>query len=453
MDFPFLSFFNKGHERSIKAKKNILFIAFLKSLGILSSLLLVPITISYVDKSHYGIWLTISSVVAWLSLLDIGLSNGMRNRFTEAIAKGDEKSAKAYVSTTYFSLSIIFFSLWVVFLLVNKYIDWCALLKITESNASDVSALVLIVFSYFCMQFVLRIVNTILTANQQPAKSSLIDVLGQLFSLLIIFILTKTTQGSLVNLGLGLTIAPLLILSTANVLLFRGGYKKYAPAWSCFKLKYFKDIFGLSFKFFVIQTAALIQYQTANIIIARNFSTESVADYNITYKYFSVLLMGFMILLTPFWSASTEAFSKKDFTWIKNAVKRYNQILLLFIGAGIVMLLVSSFIYDLWLGKGITTSISFQMSLWCFIYVITSMFGAIYVYLLNGIGAVKIQFYSSMITPILFIFLCWWFIGCLHWGVYSLFVASIIANLNGIFIAPLQYRKIFIERKEGIWRA
>jgi O-antigen/teichoic acid export membrane protein len=446
----FLSGFNKGHERSIKARKNIFFLALIKVVGILTSLLLVPIAIDYVDKVQYGVWLTVSSIVVWFSFFDIGLTNGMRNKFAEAVSQGDEKSAKAYVSTTYFSLTVLFLLVWGIFVSINRYLDWCAILKIPESNASDVRLLMLIVFTYFVISFILKTVNTVLTANQQPAKASLIDILGQLLSLLAIFILTQTTQGSLIHLGLGLTVSPLIILLIANLFLFGGEYKKYAPAIQCFHFKYLKAIWNLSFKFFVIQIAALIQYQTANIIIARSFSMENVTDYNVVFKYFSVLLMGFTILLTPFWSASTEAFSKNDCAWIKNTVKRYNRILFLFILVGLIMLLASSFIYNWWVG---ITTIPFLMSFWCLLYAITSSYGAIYVNLLNGIGAIKIQFYSSLITPVLFILLCWLFIDVFRWGLFSLFIASIISNLNGIIIAPLQYRKIFIEKKGGIWKA
>lgn len=444
--------FNEGNERSVNAKKNIFFLVLIKLLSILISLLLVPVTIGYVSSGSYGIWLTVSSIVVWFGFFDIGLSNGMRNRFAEATARGDEKAAKTYVSTTYISLAVIFFVLWIIFIFLNRFLNWSSILNISENISLEVQLLVFIVFSYFCMQFVLKTVNMVLIANQQPAISSLIDLIGQVFSLLIIWVLTKTTEGSLINLGLGLTIAPLIVLLGANLLLFNRGYKKYAPAFRDFKFEYLNNIFGLSAKFFIIQVAALVQYQTANFIIARNFDMESVTDYNITYKYFNILLMGFTIILSPFWSASTDAYARGDFSWIKNTIKRYRQVLLLFICFGTIMLSVASFAYDIWIGKGVT-SISFVMSFWCFIYVATTMYGSIYVHLLNGIGAVKIQFYSSLITPILFILLCWIFIENLHMGVYCIFIASIISNLNGIALAPLQYRKVFVEKKGGLWKA
>src|SRR5664280_113011 len=93
------NFFNQGNERSVNAKRNILFIAILKGCGIAISLFLVPVTIHYVNPTRYGIWLTLSSIVGWFSFFDIGLGNGLRNKFAEAIASENHDLARTYVST------------------------------------------------------------------------------------------------------------------------------------------------------------------------------------------------------------------------------------------------------------------------------------------------------------------------------------------------------------------
>ncbi len=63
-----------------------------------------------------------------------------------------------------------------------------------------------------------------------------------------------------------------------------------------------KDFLILGIIFFIIQIAGIVQYETANIIIARSFATADVTSYNIVYKYFGVLDMVFVIFLAPFWS-------------------------------------------------------------------------------------------------------------------------------------------------------
>ncbi|MEO8822363.1 MAG: hypothetical protein ABI366_02235 [Ginsengibacter sp.] len=441
---------NKGQERSVKAKKNIIGSFFLKGSSIIISIVMVPLAINYVNVSQYGIWLTLSSIVVWFSFFDIGLTQGLRNKFAEAVAKGDNELAQIYVSTTYAILAIICSSLWVMFLFVNQFLDWSHILNVSESMHQEVSVLALMVFSYFCLQFVLRIINTLLIANQQPALSSLLTVLGQIFSLVCIFILVKTTNGSLIKLGAVFCFSPLLALLLGTVFFFRKSYKIFRPSISKVKFSYAKGLFNLGLVFFVIQIAGIIQYQTANFIIARNFTTSDVTSYNIVFKYFNILQMIFVIFLTPFWSASTEAFLKNDIRWIKKSIKKYNQLTVLLIFCGCIMLYFAQPVYDLWLGKG-KVNITFYLSLFGFIYFTTTMFADTYVSFLNGINALRIQFIACLVSPVIYIGIAFLLIKYYKLGPFSLFIASILCNFNGLILAPLQYHMVVNKKKKGIW--
>jgi O-antigen/teichoic acid export membrane protein len=214
---------------------------------------------------------------------------------------------------------------------------------------------------------------------------------------------------------------------------------------------YAKDLFNLGLIFFLIQFAAIIQFQTANIIIARNFGTEDVTAYNIVYKYFGILNMIFTIFIMPFWSASTEAYQQNDIEWIKNGIKKYNQANIMLAFLGLIMLVFSSTVYRLWLGQG-KVNITFSLSLWGFIYFNVMMYGGKYVNFLNGISALRIQFISSIISPFLYIAVAVLLIRYYKLGVYSLFIASVVANFNGFILAPLQYNKIIVKKSNApIW--
>ncbi len=441
---------SKGQERSVKAKKNILISLFVKGGSILISFILVPLTINYINPERYGIWLTLSSIVAWFSFFDIGITHGLRNKFAEAVAKEDYDSAQMYVSTTYGIISIIFIVIWVLFLIINPFLDWSSLLNLSQEYGAEVGVLALIVFTYFCLRFILRTITTVLTADQQPGKASLIDLLGQFIALLTIAVLVKTTAGSLIYLGLALCAAPLLALIGANIFFFSGEYKKYSPVVSKVKFSHAKSLFNLGVIFFVIQIAGIIQFQSANVIISRGFGPEDVTAYNIVYKYFGILNIVFAIFLSPFWTAATDAFFKDDIAWIRKSIKKYNQLIIFFIIGGTLMLFFAESFYDLWLGKD-TVHIEFSLSLWCFLFFVFTMFSNIYVSFLNGISALKLQFWTCILSPILYVVLAILFIQYYRMGVYALFVASIIANFNGIILAPIQYYMVVVKKKKGIW--
>ena len=444
-------FITEGNKRSVEAKKNVIGSIFIKVMSIAISLVMVPMTIHYINPTQYGIWLTMSSMVAWISFFDIGFTQGLRNRFAEAKAKGDRQLTKTYVSTAYFFIGIIFISLWILLLLANQFIDWGRLLNIDEKSAHEVTGLAYIIFSYFCFQFVFKIITTILIADQKPAKAAMLNLVGQFFSLIAIYILTKLTSGSLIYLALAIGVAPTLVIIGANLYFFNTKYRDYSPSFRFVKKKYAKDIITLGFKFFVLQIAAIVQYQTILFLIAHYFDPLQVTSYNIAYKYFGILQMGFLILVTPLWSGVTDAYNSGDIEWIRNAVKKYLYILIPFILIGAAMLAIAKPIYDLWLGENVVI-VPFSISLLCYIFISTTLFAYIFVFVINGIGALQMQFYSSIITSIAFVALAMILIKHFHFGVESILIASIVSNLFGLIIAPIQYYQIIIKRRHaGIW--
>lgn len=450
---PFIFKLFGGSERSVKVTLNVFFLALIKGVSIVVNLSIIPITIKYVSPSQYGIWITLSSMIAWISFFDIGFSNGLRNRFTAAIAKNNLVLAKELVSTAYVFLGIIFFVVWALLILFNNFINWSQLLNAPPELNGEIRFLGIILGTYFCLQFVLRIIVTIVTADQKPAIGSLIDVSGQLLAFLFIFFLAQVfpQSGSLTILSISFTLFPLMVLIFANILLFRKKYRIYSPSIKYFRMECIRDVFGLGIRFFVIQIAGVIQFQTANFLISHFFGPSDVTIYNIAFRYFSILNMLFAILLTPQWSAVTDAYIKNDFEWIRRMVKKYLFFAFGFAFLGILMLVFSTFVYRIWIGENIVL-VPFEISLYMSIYFILTNFVSLYVSVLNGIGAIRIQFYVCLISPILFILSSYYMVNYLNMGVYAIVIASIISNVNGIIVAPLQYYNV-MRGKRGIWTA
>jgi len=441
------TFFTQGDARSIKAKKNILILSVVKGLSILISLVMLPLTLHYINPTRYGIWLTLTSIIGWFSFFDIGFGNGLRNKFAESVAKGDDEKARIYVSTTYAVLSIIIAIILLFFLLVNPLLDWSKLLNAPADMNKELSSLVIVVFVFFCVTFILRLINTVLTANQQPAKASIFDLVSNLISLSLIFILTKTTSGNLIYLGTVFSISPVLVLGLSSIWFYSNQYKKYAPSFKYVKFRYARDLMTLGLKFFIIQIAAILLYQTNNIIIAQLFGPDQVTPFHVSYRYFGIVTMASGIIMLPFWSAFTEAWTKKDVAWIKNTMKKLRSIWSFLIVAVIVMLVFSDFIFKLWIGDEVKVPI--QISIVMAVYVIINTWNAIYSYFLNGVGKIKLQLYAGIFAAILNIPFAI-FLGK-YLGIYGIILATSILALGSAVWSPIQYKKIIEGRAKGIW--
>jgi len=436
-------YFNSGAERSIKAKKNIIVLSLYKGISIVLNLLLVPMTLHYVDASTYGIWLTLSSIVGWISFFDIGLNHGLKNRLAESIANNNDNLGRTYVSTTYAMLAIIFIPLMIILLLIVPFLNWISILNIDTVDNSGIVSAICIIVTYFCINFILSTINVVILAHQAPAEAAFRTLIQQAVSLLIIYILTLTTQGSLLKLCIGLCISPLIVVTTYNLTLFNGKYKNIAPSIKHVDFHKVPDLMKLGVKFFIIHIAGIVLYQLTNLLIIRYYGPTDVTAYNIAYKYFSVLYMAWNILITPVWVAVTDAAAKNDYSWIINMRKKYSRVLILFIIGGIIMFILSKFVYHIWIGDGVT--ISWTLSLWVLIYFVVLMFGSVPVSILNGLGKLNVQTIACCVSPIVYLVIFKLLVN-INVGVYSIIIASVVANFNGYLLAPIQCARLLNKR-------
>lgn len=441
------NFFSKGHERSLNVKKNILYSFIIKGGSIIVSFLMVPLTINYISPEKYGIWLTLSSIITWVSFFDIGLGNGLRNKFAEAKALGDTILVRIYISTTYAILSIIILIVWVAIIIINPFLDWTKILNTSVQLKNELEQVVYIVFSFFCLRFVFQLISTILIADQKTARSSFYSLLGNILSLLIIFILTKTTSGSLYFLALVLGGIPVLVFIIATLYYFNGKYKEFKPGIKYVDFKYARNLMNLGIKFFIIQIAALVIYQTNNIIIAQLLGPTEVTVYNITFRYFYSISMVFGIIITPLWSAFTEANAKNDFEWIKNTMKRLIQIWIGLCIVVLLMLLFANTFYKIWVGNAV--QIPFSLSVVVALYIVINSWCSIFAYYINGVGKIKLQLYSGFLGAIINIPLSI-YLGKIY-GIEGVVGASIVLGILGAIWVPIQYSKLIRNTATGIW--
>lgn len=393
-----VDFFSKGHQRTIQAKRNILASFLVKGVSIGTNLALIPLTISYINPTRYGIWLTLTSVIAWFSFFDIGFGHGLRNRFAEARADGNTEKARIYLSTTYAVLVLIFLAVFVLFFTFNLFADWSIILNAPSKMASELKILALIIFSFFCLNMILKTVNTVLLADQKPAKAAFFDMIAKVIILIIIYILTKTTDGSLILLGFTISSAPILVFIFSTIWLFNKEYREVAPSLRLVDFRFARDILTLGSKFFFIQIGVIIIFQTNNLVIAQVGTPEDVTIFNVAYKYCAIALMGFSIIISPYWSAFTEAYSKKDFKWMQKTVKTLRKISYLLVVGVIILIIVSEHFYKFWVGSMV--NVPFAVTIVVGMYIILLAFTSLNTQILNGLGKIKVQLFSYSLATL-----------------------------------------------------
>jgi len=440
---------NKGHQRSIKAKKNILSSFVIKGLNIILNLLYVPILIDYLGQEEYGVWLTISSVVTWFGFFDIGFGNGLRNMLAIAKAKNNDILARKYVSTTYAILSIIGFSLAIFFILIAKFINWNTFFNTNTINSTVLLFVVLIVFISFFIRFVLQLIGIVLLADQRPAYSNAFNLIANAVALLIIIVLKATTRSNLIQFSLVLSGVPLFVFLIFSFYLYNGNYKKYSPSLKFIDFSLLKNLLGLGVKFFFIQITDIIIYASTNLLITNFIGPAEVVVYNIAYKLFAVSTMVFSIILTPLWSAITEAYTVDDMEWIKRTVWKIQKIGMVISLIVMLVLLFAPIIYNIWIGDRVI--VPFQVSLIIAVTSILKLLLGVYVSFQNGIGKIKIVLYLCFFQAIFYIPLAYLLGKICELGIVGIVLAGILIEIPMRVQQVVQYYKIANRKASGLW--
>ena len=415
----------------------------------LFNLIIVRLTLEYLGSTQYGIWLTLSSILTWFNYLDFGLGNGLRNKLAEALANNDLKSAKIYVSTAYAIFSSLILAIIIIFVSIYKLINWLEIFKAPAYLQSQLDTLILLCVIFFLIQFVLRLLTFIINADQKTGINGFFSFSINLLTVILIYVLLKTTSSSILFISVGSTFIPVIVFIAATMIFFNTKYKSISPSFKSIKFSNLKDLLGLGTQFFIIQIATLIIVATDNMIITQLFGPSEVTVYNIAFKYFNYIPIIFYVILTPMWSAYTEAYMKDDFEWIKNAIKKIFKIWLLLSLVVVVMIFAANWVYDIWIGSQV--EIPFLLTILMGLFAIVSNWNNIFAYFLNGVGKIRISLYYSIFIGIINIPLSIILAKNFGIGISGVIAATLLCMIIGSVWAPIQYYKIINKKDFGIW--
>lgn len=434
-------------DRSARYARNSAMIIAAKAVTVLANLLLVPMALNYLGVEEYGVWIALTTFVGWFSFFDLGLGHGLRNKYAHTKATGQSDEARKYVSTAFFVLLAISVGVFLLYLAAAPFIDWAALLNASPALEGQLSALALFVVGMFCVRLTVNIVSIMQTADQHPGVPAWIVAGGNVLSLAAVYLVTRFCEPSVLYLGIALTVSQLFPLLVAFVVCFAGGYRPYLPSPAHFSKTHIRSIFSLGARFFLIQVTALVLFQSNNVIIAHTAGLEQVSEFNIAYKYLSVLYVVFSAAVTPFWSATTEAYAKGDAGWIHKNVKRLNRLWGLLIVLGLVMILAAPLVYRLWLRDTVLPDTLLLGLLFAYFACLGRSF--LYRNFMNGVGKISLQFYVTLVQSALHIPLA--ILAGKAWGMYGVVCVMILWAFTNALWEPVQFAEIINNKAKGVW--
>lgn len=355
----------RGRDRLRRVVLSGIAVAGSTGVAIVTGLISIPLTVGYLGPERYGVWLTMSSLLTWLMITDIGLGGtALINVLAEARGREDDRGAQSIVSTASVVLCGIATTLAGAILVLDRYCDWALIFNAGRSvETTELRVAVLTAVLLFSLMFPASILNSVYSAYQEAYIGSVWNTaanLGSLGSLLIVV----RSKGGLPLLVTALSGSRLVICLLNAVYLFGFRHKEIRPRLAMCSSEYARRLLRLGWKNLVQQLAGIGMFQSQPMIIARALGPQDVGVFNVSLRVLTLPLMVVGFFSFPLVAAYGEARARNDWPWIWKTLRRsVLSAVAMALVLGLPLCVVAGPLIEVWLGKAMAPPLALVLYL------------------------------------------------------------------------------------------
>ena len=353
-------------------------------------LITVPLTLKYLGNERFGLWMTISSVLAMAAFADFGAGNGVLNTVAKAYGKDDREGIRQAVSSGFAILNSIAVFLLLLFFTIYRFVNWGDFFRVVSPQARSEAGPALAVFAIcFVLNISMDVVQRVQLGLQQGYRYGLwqlcgstagfIGVLGGIWLHVSLPVLVVAIAG-----------APTFATSLNTVHFFGFVRPDLRPSRKLVSRDVISQIARLGGLFFVLQVVVAVSFSADNFIVARTLGAVNVPEYSIPQRMFALTGILLATLVAPLWPAYSEAISRNHLAWVRRTLARSLLIVLLVsLTASSFLLVFARKLIYWWVGSRIHPPFMLLLGLaiWSVIECCSFTLGAF----LNGAAAVRFQ--------------------------------------------------------------
>lgn len=320
-----------------------------KLFAALTNLLSVPLAIHYLGKEQFGLWMVVSSLVAWMQLADFGIANGLTNALAEAHGRDDQGAASGYVSASVAATMVLAALCLAPVFLLASWLPWEVIMSLPKGELAPLAGRCFLVAGVvFVVNIPLSVASRVLIAYQRGYLAGITQIWSALASLVGLFI-AISLKLDMVWLVLLASSGPLVGNVIAWAILVRTlPWMRFS--WRLINQQAIRRVATSSIPLFLLQIGALSVNQLVNVVIANVGTLKMVADYNVIIRVYILIYVVGISLSAPFYPAIREAYERREETWVVKALK---SVLLVRLGAlmpaGICLFFTGDLIIRMWI--------------------------------------------------------------------------------------------------------
>lgn len=303
----------------------------------------VPLLLQLLSTEQYGTWVTLTSLVAFISLLDLGVGNSIRN----SVASMDNANFEAVRSE--------FIGFFRLLCYVGISISVCLICLILILDiAPGHSFSVLLLYLPILMLLPLMLGASVLQGARATGLQAVLQASGSCaFFALIGFLAWLNYTPSINNLAIAWSFFYLVSLLLVFSLALR---KLNIP---------FGRLFGISIatlpqgrlsvglEFLVLQLSSLILYSLGNVLIFKHLGADEVARYDVLNKIYQVGLSLYSVVIGVMWPEITRARATRNEKSLMHTFRNLSVIAGIFSTFALLGAFLAPTIVTLWTGHRI----------------------------------------------------------------------------------------------------
>ncbi len=260
-------------------------------LKIAGSLITLPLLLRYLGPESFGVWVTLTSLMALSALGDLGIGNGLINAVSTAHGTDDRNSARIYVSSAFLIALTLSCALLVLFAILDAVVSWPPLFNLSSPTIiAEVGPAVKVLIGCVVLNVLLGVVVKVRTGYQEIHINMLWEITGSASSIVMLVVLALS-KAALLWLVLAEVGVPLIAL-----------------------------IGNIASLFFVLNLVGIVAFSSDNLLAIWMCGPEAAGLYAIAMKLFSPCRLLAGALLGPLWPAYGEAIARGDMAWIRRTV-------------------------------------------------------------------------------------------------------------------------------------
>jgi O-antigen/teichoic acid export membrane protein len=320
------------------AKANIAGAMVAKLVSMAVALVSVPLLLSLLGTHQYGVWATLTSLVAFISLLDLGVGNSLRNSVAAMSVSNDELVRTEFVG--FFRL--LCFVGPVAAVCFGIVVPW---LEISADHAG--AAWLLYVPLLLTLPLVLG--ASVLQGARATGLQTLLQATGGWAFFALIGLIAWSGVAPSIN---SLALAWSFFYLAALLVVFSLALKTLKLPWSRLLSGSISVLSGarlrVGLEFLVLQLSSLVLYGLGNVLVFDHLGASEAARYDVLNKVFQVGLSFYTIVIGVMWSEIAKSRAASDAVALTRIYGRLASIAMFFSMVCILGAVVVPTLVDVW---------------------------------------------------------------------------------------------------------